>query len=131
MNATAEPGLEDIPGEEGPEIAGPDGDEDDDILYQKDASFSAHLDLGQEDVSPSPSDLLEESTTTLLQDNVHFLPAGATFSPPQQSCLLDCGVGVCSLVSGTEESQGIQRCQCPLGRTGKHCELGEYIYLIS
>lgn len=122
MNATAEPGLE---GEEG-EGFGVEGDEEDDILYQKDASFSAHLDLSN--LLVSPSDLLEE-TTPPPQENVHFVPVGgATFAPPQPPCLLDCGVGVCSNIPATTDnlaSPTAQRCQCPLGRIGTHCETGE------
>ncbi|KAJ8884254.1 hypothetical protein PR048_016111 [Dryococelus australis] len=103
----------------------PAADEDEDILYQKDASFSAELEsAGLErkvqfvtTLSPNleqkvPSSSGERQTTESLG------MAGSSPAP----CSLDCGpAGVCL----AEPPAGLQRCQCPLGRGGPLCASGK------
>ncbi|XP_075217484.1 pikachurin-like [Lycorma delicatula] len=77
--------------------------EEEDILYQKDASFSAELDPGTTSQGPN----LEQKVPTT--EGVRH--------PTAAPCLLDCVAGgVCTT------DQGTQRCQCPLGRAGPTCE---------
>ncbi|CAH1394296.1 unnamed protein product [Nezara viridula] len=73
-----------------------------DVLYQKDASFSAEIVLG---TSQSP-DLEQKYPETTPR------PTGATESLIEPC--LDCGQGLCL----TEPP----RCQCPLGKVGPHCK---------
>jgi len=54
-----------------------------------------------------------------------------TSIPPSFNfCSLDCGPGGACLVELTE-SRPRRRCQCPLGRAGRHCERGESRIFIS
>lgn len=76
-----------------------------DVLYQKDASFSAEIVLG---TSQSP-DLEQKYPETTPR------PTGATESLIEPC--LDCGQGLCL----TEPP----RCQCPLGKVGPHCKTGK------
>jgi len=118
-------------------------EEEEDILYQKDASISAELDENS-DVrgnSVMPSAGLEEvekkvqfvtTQSPNLEQKVPSSTGGdghtteslrATDMTP---CLLDCGVGgTCTTEPLNSGRPGQQRCQCPLGRGGSHCDLGK------
>lgn len=114
-----------------------DQDIGEDILYQKDASFSAELDSGVEleDSSQSTSSSTTTTivavrfvTTTSKLNSEHKLPLtsreidellSTTTSAP---CLLDCSAG------GQCTSEGAtHRCQCPLGRSGTTCDTGTLV----
>ncbi|XP_071439532.1 pikachurin-like [Hetaerina americana] len=111
-----------------------EGEEEEDILYQKDASFSAEREFGPSETPPTAS------SEAPLPIGVRFVSAGPGLEahavptpPPQEMCLLDCGPGSC-LMEDLEEGKGggggldapsrrhRQRCQCPLGRGGERCE---------
>jgi hypothetical protein len=93
-----------------------------DILYSRDASISAHLDLGGEASATPPE--AEQRTAAPPVERVRFVAATTTAAPPP--CQLECGVGICLDVAAPGGRSRQQRCQCPLGRTGAHCEIGEY-----
>lgn len=119
LNSTMEPMLpEDV-----------DQDLGEDILYQKDASFSAQLDLGpQPDVevtqtttTSTEAETTSTTTTAASSQAVQFMTSresdpGTTPSP----CELDCAAGGQCTLEG-----GVNRCQCPLGRSGATCDTGE------
>ncbi|XP_049831472.1 pikachurin-like [Schistocerca gregaria] len=101
------------------------GDRDEDVLYQKDASFSAELAAGPVPApavsfvgdalqpQPQPQPLAAGSTAASTTPT----PTPTTAAP----CTLDCGSGG-TCVQPAEGSPPGQRCQCPLGRGGPRCE---------
>lgn len=93
-----------------------------DILYSRDASISAHLDLGGETSAPPP-EAEERTAAPPPPERVRFVAATTTAAAPP--CQLECGVGICLDVAAPGGRSRQQRCQCPLGRTGAHCEIGE------
>lgn len=115
-------------------------EENEDILYQKDASISAELDTG-DGIATRKSETVEGGrfsdgknifVTTLSPNLEQKVPVRtktpgitesikATAATP---CTLDCGVGGICIA----EEDG-QRCQCPLGRGGVNCESREYLSL--
>ena len=118
-------------------------EEEEDILYQKDASISAELDATSDVRGNSiiPSSVVEEvdkkvqfvtTQSPNLEQKVPSSTGGdghtteslrATDMTP---CLLDCGVGGTCTTEPVESGRpGQQRCQCPLGRGGSHCDLGK------
>lgn len=118
-------------------------EEEEDILYQKDASFSAELDTSGDvrgnSVLPSAtveevekkvqfvttqSPNLEQKVPSSTADDEHTTESlRVTDVVP---CLLDCGVGgSCTMDTVDSKNSGVQRCQCPLGRGGSHCETGQ------
>lgn len=121
LNSTMEPMPEDV-----------EQDLGEDILYQKDASFSAQLDLGPPqpeagDALTQPSSTMSTvagttGTTAASSQAVQFMTSrdsdssGTTLSP----CELDCAAGGQCTLEG-----GVNRCQCPLGRSGATCDTGE------
>lgn len=102
--------------------------EEEDILYQKDASISAELETDKPETTSTPrraattqSPNLEQKvppqTKTTQGVTESLFP---TEAPPAADCQLDCGPGgSCNL------QQGAARCQCPLGRGGTSCDLGK------
>ena len=109
-------------------------EEEEDILYQKDASFSAELDTSN-DLSVLPSPTVEDTEkkvqfVTTQSPNLEQKVPSSTGSDGHTTeslratdvtpCLLDCGPGGACAVD-----PGIQRCQCPLGRGGYHCDTGK------
>ncbi|XP_059473292.1 pikachurin [Neocloeon triangulifer] len=117
LNTTSEPSIElEISSQVLPEDADKDAE---DILYSRDASFSAHLDPGNDLAASTPQpEAADESSTQ--PERVRFVPPSTTTATPQ--CLLECGVGLCLDVAAPNGRRQ-QRCQCPLGRTGTHCEI--------
>lgn len=123
VNSTMEPMPEDV-----------EQDLGEDILYQKDASFSAQLDLGPPqpeagDALTQPSSTMSTvaaamtGTTAASSQAVQFMTSrdpdsGTTLSP----CELDCAAGGQCTLEG-----GVNRCQCPLGRSGTTCDTGESV----
>jgi hypothetical protein len=118
-------------------------EEEEDILYQKDASISAELDANSDvrgnSVMPSPvveevekkvqfvttqSPNLEQKVPSSTGGDGHTTESlRATDMTP---CLLDCGVGGTCITEPVDSGRpGQQRCQCPLGRGGSHCDLGK------
>lgn len=114
MNTTMEPALN-------PEAEAAE----EDILYQKDASISAELETDKPEITATP----QRVVTTLSPNLEQKVPPqtkttqGVTesvFPTEAADCPIDCGPGgTCSI------QEGIARCQCPLGRGGTTCELGE------
>ncbi|XP_046662292.1 pikachurin [Homalodisca vitripennis] len=105
-----------------------DQDIGEDILYQKDASFSAELEIGTETEEPESSTVLSSTGTSTTIQAVQFLTTPGTQDPAATSrepeppstgspCLLDCSAGGQCTLEG-----GVHRCQCPLGRTGQTCD---------
>lgn len=118
-----------------------------DILYQKDASFSAELAFTNftnefsNDISPSsPSAPTTSSGVTSQSPNLeqkvpiagdgvqvtHTTQSLSTKYPQEaattSACTRDCGPGgACALDDG---APGMQYCDCPLGRGGDYCEKG-------
>ncbi|XP_046387763.1 pikachurin-like [Ischnura elegans] len=126
-NATAEPPP--VVTTSAPKPESTQAEEEEDILYQKDASFSAERDFGPSE-SPSPSPIGVSFVSAGPGLEAHAVPT----PPPQEVCLLDCGPGSC-LMEDLEEGDATanagpdspsrrhrQRCQCPLGRGGERCE---------
>lgn len=127
MNTTTETYLRD------------DEDEDEDILYQKDASISAELDTGdpggtggtgsQTESEQKNDDTLNNLVTTQspnLEQKVPLRSGTQGFTESLKAtdiapCTLDCGIGGVCVTEGV-----VQRCQCPLGRGGDSCENGKY-----
>lgn len=111
MNTTMEP------------VVNPEAEqaEEEDILYQKDASISAELET-EPPAATTLSPNLEQKvpakpSTQSYTESLH--PIETTSGPPRPPCPLDCGPGgLCSVADGSP------RCQCPLGRGGTTCELG-------
>lgn len=119
-------------------------EEEEDILYQKDASFSAELDTsgdirGNSVLSSPKADGVEKKVQflTTQSPNLEQKVPGSTASDGHTTeslraadttpCLLDCGVGgSCTFEPLDPSRPGQQRCQCPLGRGGDHCETGEF-----
>jgi len=118
-------------------------DEEEDILYQKDASISAELDENNDvrgnSVMPSPGvEEVEKKVqfVTTQSPNLEQKVPGSTGGDGHTTeslratdmipCLLDCGVGgTCTTEPLDSGRPGQQRCQCPLGRGGSHCDLGK------
>lgn len=82
---------------------------EEDVLYQKDASFSAELD------SSAPVRFV---TTSQSPTAASVPPPPPPPSPTPAPCTLDCGGGGACVV----QDNGGPRCQCPLGRGGPHCD---------
>jgi hypothetical protein len=119
-------------------------EEEEDIIYQKDASFSAELDTsgdvrGNSVISPPTVDDVEKKVQflTTQSPNLEQKVPGSTPSDGHTTeslraadttpCLLDCGVGgSCTSEPVDLSGPGQQRCQCPLGRGGNRCESGKY-----
>jgi hypothetical protein len=118
-------------------------EEEEDILYQKDASFSAELDTSGDVRGNS---VLSSPTVEEVEKKVQFLTTqspnleqkvpGSTASDGHTTeslratdmtpCVLDCGVGGSCTMDPVDSSRpGQQRCQCPLGRGGNRCEAGK------
>lgn len=130
-------------------------EEEEDILYQKDASFSAELDTSGDVrgniVLPSPTSEDTEKKVqfvTTQSPNLEQKVPSSTGSNEQTTeslrvtdvvpCLLDCGVGgSCAMDAVDSDRPGEQRCQCPLGRGGRHCQAGQlqkticYVVIVS
>ncbi|XP_054277202.1 pikachurin isoform X2 [Macrosteles quadrilineatus] len=99
-----------------------------DILYQKDASFSAELDTGsnnEENVetttgsstSSSVSSVATSTITSTTVQAVQFVTSSPLSDVTSSPCTLECAAGgQCTLEAG------VHRCQCPLGRSGQTCE---------
>jgi hypothetical protein len=118
-------------------------EEEEDILYQKDASFSAELDTSGDvrgnNVLPSPTvEEMEKKVqfVTTQSPNLEQKVPSSTGSDEHTTeslramdmvpCLLDCGVGgSCTMDAVDSDRSGAQRCQCPLGRGGSHCQTGQ------
>jgi hypothetical protein len=119
-------------------------EDEEDILYQKDASFSAELDTsgdirGNNILYPAMADEVEKKVQflTTQSPNLEQKVPGSTPSDGHTTeslraadmapCLLDCGVGGSCTVEAVDTSRpSQQRCQCPLGRGGNHCETGKF-----
>jgi hypothetical protein len=117
-------------------------EEEEDILYQKGASFSAELDTTGDVRANSalPSPTVEEvekkvQFVTTQSPNLEQKVPSSTGSDEHTTeslratdmtpCLLDCGAGgTCTMDPVDSGRPGQQRCQCPLGRGGSHCETG-------
>lgn len=116
--------------------------EGEDILYQKDASFSAELAVA---LGSNASELSDPSSTpgpevTTQSPNLEQkVPPGSSLPKATQSlstvtpeapCVRDCGLGgSCAL---DDVTPGTQFCECPLGRGGDYCEKGKlFIFVIS
>ncbi|KAK6642358.1 hypothetical protein RUM43_003859 [Polyplax serrata] len=110
-------------------------EENEDILYQKDASISAELDTGDGDAvtnlnaEDTGSDAKSNFVTTLSPYLDQKVP-GRTRTPgitesitatQATLCTVDCGPGGICVIE-----EGKQRCQCPLGRGGPTCEAEYY-----
>ncbi|XP_024082468.1 pikachurin isoform X2 [Cimex lectularius] len=78
---------------------------EEDVLYQKDASFSAQIVL-------DPSTTLSPNFEQKRPEETTPYGSGATESLPQPC--EDCGNGNCLMDTS--------RCQCPLGTSGVHCQ---------
>ncbi|KAJ9583133.1 hypothetical protein L9F63_022525 [Diploptera punctata] len=119
-------------------------EEEEDILYQKDASFSAELDTSNDIdsgnnmvASPSAEEIEKKvQFVTTQSPNLEQKVPGSTGSDGHTTeslhatditpCLLDCGAGgTCTVEPVDSGRPGLQRCQCPLGRGGNRCETGE------
>jgi hypothetical protein len=119
--------------------------EEEDIIYQKDASFSAELDTsddvrGNSVLSPPTVDEVEKKVRFLTTQSPNLEQKVPGSSAPSDGhtteslhaadatpCLLDCGVGGSCAIDHVDPSRpGQQRCQCPLGRGGNHCEMGKF-----
>lgn len=106
-----------------------------DIIYQKDASFSASLDV--------PKDTKENRSVSNVTDSVTFITRNkfsqyqnlsfvststeAVRTNDSTLCARSCGTGTC-LVETTEQGSDddySQRCQCTLGKTGSNCQAGK------
>ncbi|KAL0278979.1 UNVERIFIED_CONTAM: hypothetical protein PYX00_000637 [Menopon gallinae] len=101
-------------------------EEDNDILYQKDASISAELDTGDgggvETSSPDADAKYSTTQSPNLEQKVPFRSGTQGYTESLRAtdvspCTLDCGIGGVCVVEGNA-----QRCQCPLGRGGDSCE---------
>jgi hypothetical protein len=119
-------------------------EEEEDILYQKDASFSAELDTsddirGNNVLYPAMADEVAKKVQFLMTQspNLEQKVPGSTPSDGHTTeslraadmapCLLDCGVGgSCTLEPVDPSRPSQQHCRCPLWRGGKHCETGKF-----
>lgn len=115
-------------------LAKEEDEEDNDILYQKDASISAELDTGEGEVetssAPDPDAKYSTTQSPNLEQKVPFRSGTQGYTESLRAtdvspCTLDCGIGGVCIVEGN-----LQRCQCPLGRGGGSCENGEFIHII-
>lgn len=92
-----------------------------DIIYQKDASFSAVLDT-------RPDTETKNLVTTDRNPSANLSSDGDTSRSNYSSCVKSCGgSGVCILEASDSDDQvdSNQRCQCVLGKTGSHCQAGK------
>lgn len=119
-----------------------------DIIYQKDASFSAVLDTRR--------NVEDNAIATVAVEAVHFITTTATsssssnfenktfsqsasakwspsvesFRANDSSCAKSCGAGSCIIEVADSDDDDIdadsnQRCQCILGKTGPNCQTGK------
>lgn len=100
-------------------------DPEEDILYQKDASFSAELDTNDaSDVAitspPNAVQFVTSPSPSLEQRASVFDENDGRPTEGLNVCSWDCGQGGLCTIEG-----GRQRCQCPLGRGGQRCDEGK------
>lgn len=113
----------------------PTTDERPGIIYQKDASISAIL-----DVRPN----VTERNKNKSANTVRFIATGnfkSNSSSPsvihipterkrvnnKSLCLKNCGSGKCSVeVNDVDNAVSSSRCHCVLGKTGSNCQTGRF-----
>lgn len=102
-------------------------DNEEDVLYQKDAIFDAQLNTFNEsneinqNISGSTTQgpRLEQKLTDMTGQPKATLPL-----PTEKPCPLDCGLGGGCMLDNNSNSP---ICLCPLGKSGDHCEKGNQI----
>ncbi|RZC36316.1 hypothetical protein BDFB_012357, partial [Asbolus verrucosus] len=103
--------------------------EEEDVLYQKDAVFDA-LELIFPNVSTETSNLTTSPSSTTqgpsLEQKLTEVSGAPRATLPistERPCPLDCGPGGGCVVRNSNEEPA---CLCPLGRGGDRCEKGEF-----
>lgn len=116
-------------------------DERPDVIYQKDASFSAVLDTYQDGLENNVNSseavrfivntsLSPTSDQIIMLANTSSSYYSSTTERLQKSdpvCSKSCGAGTCLLDTTEVDDSAIvnQRCQCVLGKTGVNCQAGK------
>lgn len=110
-------------------------EDENDILYHKDAVFDA-LELNFVNVSTESSDRLQNASSELMVDSgkttqgpsleqklteAYEGPRSTQPISTARPCALDCGQGGSCVIGGPDE---LPTCLCPLGRGGERCEKG-------
>lgn len=115
-------------------------DERPDIIYQKDASFSATLDIhldvsgnksrdSQTTVSSSKNSSFQTTTSPSSNSfSINVIDESATksYHNGQSTCANNCGSGKCLIdINDVEDATNLNpRCRCMLGKTGVDCQTG-------
>lgn len=138
LNSTTSPAEQDMTGM----------NNDEDVLYQKDAIFDAELNfpnytdyysgqiaaLAVAATNATDSDTAQKSTAPTVTVSAIHSPSStvhedstASQTPPASTpkpCTLDCGPGGGCVIGG--EDGTTETCLCPLGRGGDRCEKGKW-----
>ncbi|KAK7598250.1 hypothetical protein V9T40_006485 [Parthenolecanium corni] len=103
-----------------------------DIIYQKDASFSASLDVPKDAKEVRNVNNVTKSVTFVTRNkfsqhtNVSHQSTSteATHVNDSTLCAKSCGTGIClmEIAEQDSDSDSSQRCQCTLGKTGSNCQ---------